>query len=106
MAPVGHTWAQKPQPRQVSQSRSFFTGTAGWAGGSGSPGTSTLPAAPEASLSFTPWAKRARTSRSSPSGRPTPRVGAKMWGVMTAAAPTQRKPRASISRFIWARALS
>ena len=65
-----------------------------------------LPAAPEASLSFTPWAKRARTSRSSPSGRPTPRVGAKMWGVMTAAAPTQRKPRASISRFIWARALS
>ena len=48
MAPVGHTWAQKPQPRQVSQSRSFFTGTAGWAGGSGSPGSSTLPAAPEA----------------------------------------------------------
>ena len=106
MAPVGHTWAQKPQPRQMSQSRSFCTGTAGLGAGSGLPGTWASAQSAPASFSRTARAKDARTSRSAPSGRPTPRVGAKMWGVMTAAAPAQRKPRSPISRFIWARASS
>ena len=90
----------------MSQSRSFFTGTAGLGAGEGLPGTSASVQPGWESFSFTPWTKAFRAAMSSSSGRPTPRVGAKMWGVMTAAAPTQRKPRSPISRFIWARASS
>ena len=55
MASVGQALAQMAQPRQVSQSRSFFTGTAGLGGGLGLPGTAASAQFSSASFSFTPW---------------------------------------------------